>query len=144
VDYNELFKIEELSNKYIYATLNNRADWKSNHEDILAMDTLFQRFHNDNLVFLYTADDIDGITNKYEWKKLIRKYNLRGYHINLPRGYEWNLQESRRIDSNTITSFPKYMIISNNGIIIDKWATRPRKTAKLISELDSLININHE
>lgn len=139
-NYEELFKLEELNNKYVYATLNNRADWEDFRDDINAMEKLRKKFNNKNLVFLYTADDINGVFNKYEWKKLIKKYDLKGYHINLPHGYEWNLQYSRNTDSGTITHFPKYMIISDKGKIIKKSATRPRNTERLIIELDSILN----
>ncbi|WP_296379560.1 hypothetical protein [Winogradskyella sp.] len=139
-NYEEIFQLDELKNKYVYATLNNRADWKDFREDINSMKMLQKKYNKQNLIFLYTADDINGFFNEYEWKKLIKKYDLKGYHINLPQGYEWNLQYSRKTDSGTVTSFPKYMIISNKGKIIKKSATRPRNAERLIFELDSIMN----
>lgn len=138
-NYEEIFELNQFKDKYVYVTLNNRADWERFREDIKAMEKLHERFNNKDLVFLYTADDIDGILNNYEWKKLIKKFDLKGYHINLPQGYEWNLQYSTKADTGRVTHFPKYMIVSDKGKIIKKTATRPKNTEKLIFELDSIM-----
>ena len=138
-DYEEIFELNEFKDKYVYVTLNNRADWKDFREDIKSMEKLRKKFNNKDLVFLYTADDISGVFNKYEWKKLIKKYDLKGYHINLPQGYEWNLQYSKNTKSGTTTTFPKYLIVSDKGKIIKKSATRPKNTERLIFQLDSIM-----
>ena len=65
------------------------------------------------------------------------KYNLRGYHINLPDGYERGLWKLR--SDTTDTRVPKYMLVSNTGEIITKYASSPSNTEELTKKIDSLL-----
>jgi len=139
-DYNELFELSELKGKYIYATLNLRGEWDTYRNDLTNMSKLSEKYKNSNLVFLYTVDSVERYNDEYDWKKVIKKYELKGYHINLPNDYETNLWEETLDGKTTITHIPKYMLISNTGRIVDKWAHNPSKFDKLTNKIDSLMN----
>ena len=146
-DYLELFQLPELKGKYAYVTLDLSYDYEKYRTDLLAMDSLAERYKNSDIVFLYTVEmpmfacHIFNCKRRiYDWKKVIMKYSLRGYHIQLPAFYEERLSESIFDGEKTITRYPKYMIISDKGEIIDKWAPRPSKKEELTHIIDSLLN----
>ena len=146
-DYLELFRLSELKDKYVFVTLNLSHDSPKYREDLLAMDALTERYKNSDIVFLHTVEIamfachiFNCKRQVYDWKKVIKQYNLRGYHIKLPGLYEERLCESSFDGEKTITRCPKYMIISDKGEIIDKWAPRPSKKEELTNMIDSLLN----
>jgi hypothetical protein len=139
-DYLEIFQLPEMKGKYVYVTLNLRGDSDEYREDLLSMEALEKRYKDSGVVFLYTVGDIEKWKNNYDWKKVIRKYKLKGYHLNLPFEYEKNLWEDIIIDGvNRGFRAPKYMLISKHGEIIDKWAPSPSSGDKLIDVLDGLL-----
>ncbi len=141
-DYLELFKLPELKDKYVFTALNLRGDWDEYRNDLIAMNDLVERYKDTNLVFLYTVDSIGKYNDKYNWKKTIKNYNLRGYHINLPYGYENNLWESKYNGNVTYTIVPKYMLISDEGNIITKQTPMPSKFNELTNMIDSVLKLN--
>lgn len=139
-DYREIFQIPELKGKFIYVTLKLRGDWDIYREDLLSMDTLISRYLNSDIAFLYTVDEIEGRSQIFDWKNVIIKYNLRGYHINLPYQYDVNLWEEVFDGQTTTIRIPKYMLVSKKGEIINKWAPKPSETEELMHVIDSLLN----
>jgi len=139
-NYSELSELPQLKGKWIFATLNLRDDRDEYKPDLEIMDSLYFGLKESNIVFVYTVENVD----QYDWKKTIRKYELKGFHIDLPDDYEYNLWEDSVAGYTTHWKIPKYMIISDKGEIIDKWSPRPRDYTKLIDRFNELKNRNNE
>lgn len=138
-DYLEIAELPELKGKWIFATLNLRGDCDLYKPDLEMMDSLYDELEKSNIAFVYTVDSIDEYNHRYDWKKTIRKYELKGYHIDLPDGYEYKLWEDTFDGNSTRTKIPKYMIISDKGELIDKWAPRPSNYNELMEKFNDLM-----
>jgi len=138
-NYMELFELPQLKGKWLYVTLNLRGDWDLYKPDLEMMDSLYRALSSSNVKFLYTVDSIDKYKHRYDWKKTIKKYELKGFHIDLPEGYEYGLWEDSIEGNSKRTKIPKYMIVSNKGEIIDKDAPRPSNYNELIKKFNELL-----
>lgn len=83
---------------------------------------------NKGVDILYISFDDDLYENR--WKDMIKYYNLSGYHIRANEEFKDNL--IKRIG---MVSIPRYLIIDEQGIIINNDAPRPSNLPELEKQL---------
>lgn len=94
-------------------------------------DSLHSILRQNNITPLYISLDEDNQTKK--WEALIQTYNLRGMHFRANKLFKNDLNELYQDESNSKTnqsgqktfSIPWYMLIDENGNIIEKHFKRP-------------------
>jgi len=99
---------------------------------------LKERFKNDPVKFIYLAT-LNRSTDVLKWKKLIKKYKLYGYHLNINADFYKNIWIIPGITD--VYMIPHYIIVDKNGNITYSNAERPSSHEKLYKQLDDIINL---
>ena len=123
-----VFDMPELKGKYVFLTSQIHVKRSS---AFLAMEEIQKKYSDKGLVFLYMVEGI-GWDRRAEWKKIVRDYNLKGYHINVPATYRPNIHR----ESYTKMWPAWYMLISDKGEIAVDFLPPPNQTEDLVKILD--------
>lgn len=100
-----------------------------------------------NIIRLYIAlekleTDSDLQQKSIEkWQENVFKYNLTGYNYYVQLRSDFFKGITEKIMKGKL-SLPRFVIIDDNGNIVDRDATSPSKPEKLIKQLQTLINKN--
>ncbi|WP_218331311.1 hypothetical protein, partial [Hydrotalea lipotrueae] len=78
---------------------------------------------------------IDSYSNYNNWVKTAKKYSLDGAHLIANKNLIDNIQE--KIYGKNSFEIPRYIIVNENGEILNLKAERPSSGGKLIAELNN-------
>jgi thiol-disulfide isomerase/thioredoxin len=96
-------------------------------------DKIFAFMKNEpNVILLYVS--LDGDREK-KWRDFVTNRELKGMHFLASRPIHLELYEEWKV-----TTIPRYMIISKEGEIIEKYASRPSQGKSLIRQLEKALN----
>ena len=108
------------------------------------MEELKARFKDDSIAYLYlcapTTVEWDP-TDEGSWRRLIKKYDLRGVHVKLTNEFMenfWNSYKEANPEGN-LYYFPTYLLIDKNGKITNYNAPRPSSGQALLDKLEKLL-----
>ena len=77
---------------------------------------LTKSFYTDSSNIVFVSICIDNIERKDHWKSLIKKHNITGINLFLPKNRKQT--ENNEFYKDTISSFPTYLLISKKGQIL--------------------------
>ena len=123
--------INRFKGKIIY--IDFWADWCSPcRAEFPYADVLKKEYADKDLVFLYL-----GVSCEQDnWTKMIRQKQLSGYH------YWLNKEQSRQLlDKFMITGIPHFLLVDENGNVINEEAPRPSSKAVIREKLDQLLSL---
>ena len=97
-----------------------------------------QFFKNNNIRFIincaaYTS--VDKAEQDKQWKDMAVFYNLEGYHFRTNENFETDLR--RVYNQNGLVTIPWYILINENGDIINKNASRPSEIHNLEKDINN-------
>ena len=79
---------------------------------------------------------IDKDRREIQWKKMIKYYDLKGYHIRANKNFVKDFQ--RLFDKKGSITIPWYLLIDEKGNIVKKHAKRPSELQELEKELNEI------
>lgn len=103
-------------------------------EEFKYKDSLNQFLKSKNIALVYLNSD--KVLDEKKWFEFIKSHQLKGYHLRLNKDLKSDVV-SRNI---FFPMIPQYMIINQQGKVIDNKALRPSDGSKLYAQLDRLIN----
>lgn len=93
-----------------------------------------EKFQGKDVVFVYFCVK----SNKRKWELTVSNYNIKGDRYLLSDSQYDILSEKFQI-----SGIPRYILVSKNGVVVDKNAQRPSSNgevnADLITEINSLL-----
>ncbi|WP_281337021.1 TlpA family protein disulfide reductase [Flavobacterium eburneipallidum] len=124
-------KLEDFKGKYVYIDL--WATWCGPCiKEIPFLQTIEQKYHNKNIVFVSIS--IDKQTDFKKWETMVKEKNLGG--VQLIADNDWNSEFAKSFG---VTSIPRFILIDPSGKVVKAVAERP-SNPQLIKELDVLLN----
>lgn len=94
---------------------------------------LKERYKNKPVKFVYLADGDSSDCTR--WKKVIMKYELHGYHMQMNTIFFKNLYSIKGINENK----PNFILIDKNGNIANPNASKPSSGEILFKQIDVLL-----
>jgi len=103
---------------------------------------LNEYFNQNSIIFLGLC--VDMKQHKDNWKNLIYKHAVTGYHVFVEYEtidtYKSDLEISRKEKKLLMEGYPRHLIVDKNGKIVELWTYGPKNKEKLIQQLSSYIN----
>ncbi len=99
------------------------------------IDSFFTRM---NIEHLYIS--IDEISSRQIWKEVLYDNNLKGYHILASLKFKQLLAKELYAKGEPF-SIPRYFLIDNNAVILNKDLLRPSDKEKLIHQISELLKV---
>gem|GEM_PF-3911845 len=99
-------------------------------EEFTHMPQLKDQFRQENdLAFLYLGKDRSVPGEKFRWKRMIEKKDLKGYHFFMSDELYYQIWDEEVNDTTLLRAVPHYLIVNRSGKIINKNAPRPSDPA---------------
>ena len=102
------------------------------------MKELDSFFLQNNVISLFIC--FGNSSDKEKWKKLVNKYQLKGYHLFLEKskitGYKKELKVKYK--KSLFHGAPRYLIVNKEGKIIDDFSPRPIEKQKIINIINNI------
>lgn len=99
-------------------------------EEFTHIPQLKDQFHQEgDLAFLYLGKDRSVPGEKFRWKRVIEKKDLKGYHFFMSDELYYKIWDEAVNDTTILQAFPHYLIVNRSGEIINKNAPRPSNPA---------------
>lgn len=137
--YGDIFKKEQFKGKVTFVALYFYVDNPDFKVDIPYFKKLYDKFDNKPFQIVYTNGGFDDTFRESEQKKIIKQNKISGLHLIVPSFLEMTTVIESVIDGKQTTTFPKYMLVDKNGIIVDTFAPRPSYFEGLCKSIDSLL-----
>lgn len=99
---------------------------------------LKEKYKDKDVKFIYLSVLYNHFNDKQQWKMLIRKFNLCGYHMQISNSFYEKLWEYEGIAD--AYSIPHFILVDRKGQIRYINAARPSEYEKLCRQLDGLLN----
>ena len=135
----QLLELPQFKGKIVYLDL-----WFSSCGPCIAqfkkLPEVKKSLENSEVVFLYLARQTSHPNHRQLWKNAIKKYNLKGWHVYMNVQLEANIWEEIGKYSNKVWSYPHYLLIDKNNVIVSFNAPRPSEKEKLLLELAKFID----
>ena len=102
-------------------------------EEFKYKDKLYELLKKKNIPIVYIS--IDKAEQDKQWKDMAVFYNLEGYHFRTNENFETDLR--RVYNQNGLVTIPWYILINENGDIINKNASRPSEIHNLEKDINN-------
>lgn len=138
--YGDIFKKDLFKGKVTFVDLYFYADNPHYKIDIPYFKKLYEKFNNEPFQIVYTNEGFDDSFKKSEQKKIVKQNEIWGLHVTVPSFLETSTRIESVIDGKQTTTYPKYMLVDKNGIIVDTFATRPANFEALSNTIAILLS----
>lgn len=98
------------------------------------VDALHQYFDSNNILLVYLNSDKN--IQEDEWFAFIKAHDLKGYHLRLNDELKADLTDREIF----FPMIPQYIVINDEGSVVENRALRPSDGVRLHHQLDSLLN----
>jgi hypothetical protein len=115
--------------------------YSSIEEQLIALDTISQKYKNSDIAFIYIADPYNSYPSRKDylrkWKMAVKQHESPGYHLIM--NPELANQVRQRIDSTYNGCYPRYLLANKQGKIINYEAAWPQDTVLLYPQINHLL-----
>ena len=140
--FEEISLLPQFRNKVVYVDL-----WFSSCSPCLNeftyLPTLKAQLKNQDIEYLYLAQETSHSNSRQRWKNTIKKFNLQGWHVYMNKQLEQQIWGMILAHDNTPAApaiYPRYLLIDKNGKLVSYNAKRPSQKELLIQEIKDLLH----
>jgi thiol-disulfide isomerase/thioredoxin len=139
----EIIQLPQFKGKVVYVDL-----WCSSCgpclEEFKYTAFLKNKLAGKNVAFLYLGKETSHPNSKQRWKNAIKEHNLQGWHFYMSNSMAANLWEeimANQEDKTAPASFPRYLLIDQNGQVITYHAKRPSEQEPTVRQIEAALQL---